>query len=813
MSTTLEPAPAGRTPSADAPPPAPSPTPATSSGGGQASGPGADTPQALTFFATLALLVAACLPLTRVFVGLAFLAPVLAAVLLSAGLSYAARRSGLDPITSLCFSVGGWVMFCSFAFFADTLALEVLPSPATAEAAVALWQRGLELMRLRPAPAFAEAGLVFITVTGVWAIAHAVEGMVGRLAAPLKATVMALVLWVVPLTLAPGSVAAWRWTVPFLAAAAALLLAFAGDDLGRWGTWVGGRSRRGAATLLPGGSVIALVAIVAGAGLAGFLPGFGQPPWYELRGASGTTLTSNPIVDIRTRLVAQDTGPVMRVRSDRPVYLRVTSLDVYGENEEWTNQGIDGAPLDGDVPFEVAIGPAAQVSVDVEVANLSQAVLVPAPYQALTVSGEAAGTFQYDPSLSTITLDQGTTLEAGDTYTVSAVLPSPDAEQLDAAQSFSLDGALTQLPANVPPAVPALARQIVEAAGADTPFRQALAIQEELRSWEYSTEPPQGHSGQAMEAFINNQIGYCEQYAGTMAVMLRSLNIPARVAVGYTPGELIDREEGTYVVTNANAHAWVEVLFPGLGWVTFEPTPRSDGNVLVPSATNLAPNITAAQGGVDDPERLIPGEERADLVPDDPLDRTNTAPSPAAEAAGSGGRSGAPARALLLTGLALLGIAVLAGGVVAARGRNRTLSPAQRVLQARTQTERIGRGLGVAPAESETDHEYLQRLARKSPIQCWQAADALAEAAARARYATALPPESAAASEDAAERLGKGLLAGVPAWQRPLVRLRGAFAVAIADLSRRRREPSGSASPAASILRRRAPRRPGIADR
>ena len=804
MSTTLEPAPARRPPSAAAPPPDPAPPPRAA--------PSSDTPQVLTLLATLALLAAACLPLTRVFVGLAFLAPVFAAVLLSAGLSYGARRYGLDPVTSLCVSVGGWVVFCSFAFFADTLALEVLPTPATAEGAVALWQRGLELMRLRPAPAFAEAGLIFITVTGVWAIAHAVEGMVGRLAAPLKATVMALVLWVVPLTLAPGATAAWRWTVPFLVAATALLLAFAGDDLGRWGTWVGGRSRRGAATLLPGGSVIALVAIVAGTGLAGFLPGFGQPPWYELRGSSGTTLTSNPIVDIRTRLVAQDTGPVMRVRSDRPVYLRVTSLDVYGENEEWTNQGIDGAPLDGDVPFEVGIGPAAQVNVDVEVANLSQAVLVPAPYQALTVSGEAAGAFQYDPSLSTMTLDQGTTLEAGDTYTVSAVLPSPDAEQLDAAQSFSLDGALTQLPANVPPAVPALARQIVDQAGAATPFRQALAIQEELRSWEYSTEPPQGHSGQAMEAFISNRIGYCEQYAGTMAVMLRSLNIPARVAVGYTPGELVDPEDRAYVVTNANAHAWVEVLFPGLGWVTFEPTPRSDGNVLVPSAANLAPSITAAQGGVDDPERLIPGEERADLVPEDPLDRTNTAPSPAADAAGSGGRNGA-ARALLLTGLALLGIAVLAGGMVAAGGRNRTLSPVQRVLHARTQTERIGRGLGVAPAESETDHEYLHRLARRSSGECWQAAGALAEAAARARYATALPPESAATSEDAAERLGRGLLAGVPAWQRPLVRVRGALGMAVAGLSRRRSQPSGSASPAARILRRRAPRRPGIADR
>src|SRR5690606_17879971 len=147
---------------------------------------------------------------------------------------------------------------------------------------------------------------------------------------------------------------------------------------------------------------------------------------------------------------------------------------------------------------------------------------------------------------------------------------------------------------NVPQEVVALARDIVARAGATTAFQQALAIQEELRSWEYSLDPPQGHSGEVMRAFITTRIGYCEQYAGTMAVMLRSLGIPARVAVGFSPGRLVDPEAGEYLITSANAHAWVEVLFPGLGWIAFEPTPRSDGNVLVPTADNLAPSQTAA---------------------------------------------------------------------------------------------------------------------------------------------------------------------------------------------------------------------------
>jgi hypothetical protein len=63
--------------------------------------------------------------------------------------------------------------------------------------------------------------------------------------------------------------------------------------------------------------------------------------------------------------------------------------------------------------------------------------------------------------------------------------------------------------------------------------------------------------------------GYCVYYASAEIMMLRSLGIPARMAVGFSEGEI---EDGTYVVRRFNAHAWPEVYFPGLGWVEFEPT-------------------------------------------------------------------------------------------------------------------------------------------------------------------------------------------------------------------------------------------------
>ena len=73
-------------------------------------------------------------------------------------------------------------------------------------------------------------------------------------------------------------------------------------------------------------------------------------------------------------------------------------------------------------------------------------------------------------------------------------------------------------------------------------------------------------------AFLTQtKAGFCQQYATAMAVLVRELGIPARIAVGYQEGTLQD--DGTYLVQTKDAHAWVEVFFEGYGWLPFEPTP------------------------------------------------------------------------------------------------------------------------------------------------------------------------------------------------------------------------------------------------
>jgi protein-glutamine gamma-glutamyltransferase len=88
----------------------------------------------------------------------------------------------------------------------------------------------------------------------------------------------------------------------------------------------------------------------------------------------------------------------------------------------------------------------------------------------------------------------------------------------------------------------------------------------------YDESPPLPGGIPPLVAFLRDQHGYCQHYAGAMALMLRYLGIPARVAVGFTSGSLADDKQ-TWTVTDHDAHAWVEVWFKGWGWLPFDPTP------------------------------------------------------------------------------------------------------------------------------------------------------------------------------------------------------------------------------------------------
>ena len=135
-----------------------------------------------------------------------------------------------------------------------------------------------------------------------------------------------------------------------------------------------------------------------------------------------------------------------------------------------------------------------------------------------------------------------------------------------------------QIPDSVPLRVRDLAVRIT--AAYDNPYDKAEAIEAVLRTYTYNqgiAAPPAGMDG--VDYFLYDvEEGYCDYYASAMAVMLRAAGVPARFAVGYTPGKALPQQAQDesellkYRVQEDNAHAWPEVFFPSYGWVQFEPT-------------------------------------------------------------------------------------------------------------------------------------------------------------------------------------------------------------------------------------------------
>lgn len=167
-------------------------------------------------------------------------------------------------------------------------------------------------------------------------------------------------------------------------------------------------------------------------------------------------------------------------------------------------------------------------------------------------------------------------LKRGETYNVSSLISAATATDLRSAGSTYPEWVSNpNLYIGQPNGrVLNLAQQIVSEAGASNPYDQAKAIEQWLRgSITYSetiSAPPPDVDPVEWVLFDVRQ-GYCTYYATAMIVMLRHLGIPARLAAGFSQGE-IDAASGQYVVRERDAHTWVEVYFPGYGWIEFEPT-------------------------------------------------------------------------------------------------------------------------------------------------------------------------------------------------------------------------------------------------
>ena len=155
-----------------------------------------------------------------------------------------------------------------------------------------------------------------------------------------------------------------------------------------------------------------------------------------------------------------------------------------------------------------------------------------------------------------------------------SILPGRNVPRLRAASTDypqDIRGTYLQLP-KLDPRIAELARQITERA--QTPFDKTITLENYLRShYAYNLNLTGKPGDDPLAHFLfETRSGHCEYFASAMAIMLRTLGIPTREVNGFLPGEYNDLGED-YIVRASDAHSWVEVYFPGTGWMTFDPTP------------------------------------------------------------------------------------------------------------------------------------------------------------------------------------------------------------------------------------------------
>jgi len=671
---------------------------------------------------------------------------------------------------------------------------------------------GWTALTVEPSPAAPVPGLVLLTTAAWWLIAALSHEVIVRGGHVTAGLLNLTVLWVVPLAIPTAAEDSLVLVVPFLATAGLLLLAAVNTHQDAPG-----------AIALPGSGLLLLVgAIAVGAAAPWLLPGYGGEAWLTL-GSTTTARGYQPIVDISNRLNAPEEREVLRVRSTQRTYLRLAGLDTF-DGATW-RLGPPGAasfrpdparlfPADGPLPPEEPAASAETVEVDVEVLELEN-IYVPLPYQPVQVLGPIRREMVWSTEGGFLAAWDGSGageptigISEGSAYRVLAERPTPSfAELTQVAFPPEILAAHTTLPRDYPE-LGAQAEAVYDAAGAETVVERALALQDWFvgpdGGFTYDLDVPALRGEDALTRFVlEDRVGYCEYFATAMAVMLRQTGIPARVAVGFLPGERVPTsgpggEEALdeYVVTTRDAHAWVEVLFPGYGWITFEPTPRSDETQLLPRQDDLSPVENEAERS----EREV-GEELEDTTATEvpPVDPgMPEGPQPPEDAprsldpASSEGAAGARAGRWLTLGIstALLALMGLGWWLLGRRQRAALADdPRGAVLAAQRRLYAGARRVGLDRADHETVREVLARWEAQGWID--RGNDATARLVQAAAFDGAVDPDRAASAVATLDELTGQLQTRVRRRERVLVPLRRAVATvrgATRQLHRRWRE-------------------------
>ncbi len=594
--------------------------------------------------------------------------------------------------------------------------------------------------------------------------------------------------------------------------------------------FVAGR-RRGSITGLAQAAVLGGVLVLVGVGAAmspavakaPALNWQGWTPYEELRDTVGVRYVWNtsyaPLPWPESETVVLTVSGL-----SEGSYWRATTLDEYngfGWLEDHDPVPVEAGQRRLDLSDDPLLPPEAQdettwVAQDITVGGLADNHLIAAPQPVRWRLGPDTPVEVADGGV--VFLPEG--LAEGQTYRVWSYAPDiapRDLIELPAAYSSELDQYLEVVPGTTFPSFgsaerdaevrdlfatdtenlllqqhSALYAQAVDVIGdAPSPYAAAVGLEQWFRNtggftYEERPDPPSGDQPPLAEFVLEGRRGYCQHYAGSMALMLRLLGVPARVAAGFVTGDY-NEELDQWSVTDRDAHTWVEVWFPGFGWLPFDPTPGRGELTDTYSTSSAAFSLEEEQAGAANdviaasPDlSAIFSEQLAGLG----LPLTGVgAEAGALGAVGSAGDEGGLSRYAVIL-LALLGVLLALLGAKLLTRRLRFVGKSGRAIgtQARADLEAFLADQGDELESSMTLDDLAEHVSRRYRLDV----SAFVDAVSRARFGA---PDIARASARDARREHERLMRALRKRVGPARRLRGTIRIrALLQTHRRRRQ-------------------------
>jgi transglutaminase-like putative cysteine protease len=730
----------------------------------------------LAELALVAFSVAVIAGFSRLFLDGSFFVPIAASTISAHVLAAAVRWARGGLIVSLLVSTLGLLVSSALLFPPTTLVEGGFLNREVLEGFRTDLGLAWDQFQIVLAPTEVTAPFLLLIAIVMWLVAFLSDWAAFRLRAPVEALVPGTAVFVFSALFAADQNRLIS-AVLFIGAALALVLFHRLGETSTAGAFLGTDGvRRSQSSLLKTGLGILAVTLLGGAVAAQALPGYEEEPLYDISDLDepeDPRVVLSPLVDIKSRLVNQPDIEVFTVNTPTRDYWRITSLDVF-DGRIWRSRGSfedASGPLDTDLPDGTSFD---RVTQEFDITGLG-GIWVPAAYEPseIVTAPEGVG-FEYEPESGTLIVDRARSTSDGLTYTLLSQVPIRDASVIRTAGEGIPDEIAERyldLPADFSQRVVDEAEAIVAAAGATSTYEKALALQNYFRDpslFAYDLEAVNGHSSERIEDFLFEvRVGYCEQFSGSFAAMARSLGIPSRVAVGFTPGEYNPAIDA-YVVSGRHAHAWPEVWINDIGWLRFEPTPGRGGPN--DEAYTGIPEAQASDAPGNSPTTLpeaatpVPGPQPGeDQRPVPPSSTTTTIPRDDLEGTGIiGGPQGIQTSTIIrwssaaLAVLALLFVPLIVGVVRARQARKRVAhDPRRRIGLAWKESKAALSLLGLRVSESDTPRELVDRLATAHP----ESARSLDGLASEVTDATFSPDTIESSRADRAEELSTKLAA------------------------------------------------------